>query len=116
MSADPGPFPERRELTLEDRRKIENIEADIDELTDRQDALTRQQADLAQRFAEAFPGGDHVGHCRYHTLMIEEIEERKRLRMALTEKVAGATLLALIFFVLTAIGYYVLFVINRGHW
>lgn len=44
------------------------------------------QEDLEKRFAEAFPGGDHVGHCRYHTLMIEDIADRKRLIAAIKEK------------------------------
>lgn len=42
--------------------------------------------DMERRFAEAFPGGDHVGHCRYHTLMIEDIDARKKLRQAVMEK------------------------------
>jgi hypothetical protein len=57
---------------------------------ERLDTLERWKDDMERRFAEAFPGGDHVGHCRYHTLMIEEIEGRKRLRQAVMEKtVAG---------------------------
>lgn len=50
------------------------------------DAVNRRVDALEQRFAEAFPGGDHVGHCRYHTLMIEDINSRKRLRQAVMEK------------------------------
>lgn len=42
--------------------------------------------DVDRRFAEAFPGGDHVGHCRYHRLMIEHTEEVRRLRQAILEK------------------------------
>jgi hypothetical protein len=53
---------------------------------DRLEALERWRADMDQRFAEAFPGGDHVGHCRYHDLMIDEIEERRKLRRAVQEK------------------------------
>lgn len=53
-------------------------------------ALERWQADMEKRFAGAFPGGDHVGHCRYHQLMIEHIEENRRLRRAVVEKtIAG---------------------------
>jgi hypothetical protein len=45
---------------------------------------------LERRFAEAFPGGDHVGHCRYHQLMIEGIDAKKRLREAIMQKtIAG---------------------------
>ncbi len=57
---------------------------------ERLDSLERWRDDLEQRFAEAFPGGDHVGHCRYHKLMIDDIEARKRLRQAVMEKtIAG---------------------------
>lgn len=34
----------------------------------------------------AFPSGDVEGHRRYHELMIEQIEERRRLRRAISEK------------------------------
>lgn len=50
------------------------------------DAVNRRVDDLERRFAEAFPGGDHVGHCRYHALMIEDIDGRKKLRQAVIEK------------------------------
>lgn len=53
---------------------------------ERLDSLERWRADMERRFAEAFPGGDHVGHCRYHTLMIEDIDAKKRLRQAIVEK------------------------------
>ena len=57
---------------------------------ERLEALERWRDDMDKRFAEAFPGGDHVGHCRYHMLMIEDIDARKRLRQAVMEKtVAG---------------------------
>lgn len=53
---------------------------------ERLDSLERWRDELEKRFAEAFPGGDHVGHCRYHTLMIEDIDARKKLRQAVMEK------------------------------
>lgn len=57
---------------------------------ERLDSLERWRDDLEKRFAEAFPGGDHVGHCRYHKLMIDDIEAKKRLRQAVMEKtIAG---------------------------
>lgn len=48
--------------------------------------LEGQHDTLERKFLEAFPGGDHVGHCRYHILMIEHLEERRRLRIAIQEK------------------------------
>lgn len=58
------------------------------------------QKDIERRFAEAFPGGDHVGHCRYHELMIEHTEEVRRLRRAIIEKTASG----LVWGVLVALG------------
>lgn len=58
------------------------------------------QSDIEKRFAEAFPGGDHIGHCRYHQLMIEDIEERRRLRRAILEK----TLTSLIWGTILGVG------------
>lgn len=52
--------------------------------------------DMERRFAEAFPGGDHVGHCRYHRLMIEDIESRKKLRQAILEKTLSGLLWSVI--------------------
>lgn len=68
---------------------------------ERLDSLERSRDDMDRRFADAFPGGDHVGHCRYHTLMIEEIESRKKLRQALTEK----TLTGLVWAGLVGLGF-----------
>jgi hypothetical protein len=67
---------------------------------ERLDSLERWREDLERRFAEAFPGGDHMGHCRYHTLMIEDIDARKRLRQAVLEK----TISALVWGFIVAIG------------
>lgn len=64
--------------------------ADLPDVEERVGSLERWQSDIERRFAEAFPGGDHIGHCRYHTLMIEEIEAKKKLRQAVMEKtIAG---------------------------
>lgn len=67
---------------------------------ERIDELERWRTDMDKRFADAFPGGDHVGHCRYHTLMIEEIEAKKRLRAAILEK----TISGLVWGAVVAIG------------
>ena len=70
---------------------------------ERLDSLERRHDDLEKRFAEAFPGGDHVGHCRYHEIMIEQIEERRRLRRAVMEKsIAGLVWGGIIFLALAA--------------
>lgn len=56
-------------------------------LTDeRLDSLERRMDDVEKWQKDAVPNGDHVGHCRYHQLMIEGIESRKRLHTAVLEK------------------------------
>jgi hypothetical protein len=63
-------------------------------------ALERLHIDLEKRFAAAFPGGDHIGHCRYHDLMIEDIATRKRLHEAIMQK----TMAGLVWAVVIVIG------------
>lgn len=55
----------------------------------RVDSLERFQQDIERRFAEAFPGADYLGHCRYHDLMIEQIDARKKLTRAIAERTIG---------------------------
>lgn len=62
--------------------------------------------EMEKRFADAFPGGDHVGHCRYHQLMIDDIDAKKRLRQAVMEKtIAGLVWAAIIGLGLAVWGY-----------
>lgn len=63
---------------------------------DRLEELERWRSDMEKRFADAFPGGDHVGHCRYHDLMIEDIDSRKRLRQAVMEKTVSGLVWAFV--------------------
>lgn len=83
-------------------------EARAETMTDeRLDSLERWREDMEKRFADAFPGGDHVGHCRYHRLMIEDIEARRKLRQAVMEKsVAGLVWAGLVFLGLAAWTYF----------
>lgn len=97
------PRPRTPDLSVQ----IENLQSDVDELTDGHDKLAREQASLSARFAEAFPGGDHVGHCRYHQLMIENIEAKKRLTQAVTEKTIGGLIFSAIVGVLYACWLYI---------
>ena len=61
---------------------IEEIRAALVEMRDRFDQV---DARLTQ-FMTAFPADDIEGHRRYHELIIEEIEERRKLRRAIQEK------------------------------
>lgn len=53
---------------------------------ERLDSLERWRDEMEAKWKLAFPGGDHVAHCGYHDLMIEEIRDRKRLINAIKEK------------------------------
>ena len=46
--------------------------------------------DRVDNLEKAFPNGDADGHRRYHELMIDDIESRKRLRQAIQEKTISA--------------------------
>ena len=82
---------------MESRAGLRTEEARDQAMADeRLDSLERWRDDLEKRFAEAFPGGDHVGHCRYHTLMIEDIDSRKRLRHAVMEKTISGLVWAIV--------------------
>lgn len=74
-------------------------------MTSRDEAMTDERIESLERrmdvvektLTEAFPQGDHVGHRRYHELMIEQIEERRRLRRAVLEKsIAGLVWAAIV--------------------
>lgn len=78
------------------------------------DAVNRRIDDLDRRFSEAFPAGDHIGHYRYHALMIEQIEERRRLRRAVLEKSIAGLAWAVMLFIGLAVWNYVLSLIRRG--
>lgn len=67
----------------------------LDSLEHRMDKVEKWQTD-------AVPAGDHVGHCRYHQLMIEGIEGRKRLRQAIIEKTIPGLILAFLGFLALA--------------
>lgn len=53
---------------------------------ERLDSLENWRDQIDRKFSEAFPASDHIGHCRYHQLMIDDIEARRGLRKAVMEK------------------------------
>lgn len=57
--------------------------------------------------ADAFPAGDTEGHRRYHQTMIEMLEERRRLRVAIQEKTVSGMVWVLILFLGLAIWEYI---------
>lgn len=85
-------------------------EATIEDL----DAVNRRVDDLERRFVESFPGGDHVGHCRYHALMIEDLAERKKLRQAVMEKTVAGLVWAIMLGLGLACWKYILTLFGRG--
>ena len=61
---------------------VTHIKESVDRMADDIRSLKVSHEELNR----AFPEGDLEGHRRYHQLIIEEIEWRKRLRQALIEK------------------------------
>ncbi len=54
----------------------------------------------------AFPNGDTEGHRRYHDLKIQELEEKRRLRIAIREKTIAGLVWAVIVGIGTAMWHY----------
>lgn len=74
------------DLTSEDGRRLAEA---MRTFADGQDALrdeVRTLTGAVDTVAKGFPGGDAEGHRRYHELLIEELEERRKLRRAIQEK------------------------------
>lgn len=55
----------------------------------------------------AFPGGDVEGHRRYHEMLIEGLEEKRKLRRAIQEKTISGLLWSVIVFMGVALWTYV---------
>jgi len=95
-------------------RSVEAIDERLDSLERSGEEHKRWKADMERRFAEAFPGGDHVGHCRYHDLMIEDIAAKKRLRQAVMEKTIAGLVWALIVGAAIAGWHYFVDIVRKG--
>lgn len=63
--------------------------------------ITTVETDM-RALKSAFPAGDTDGHRRYHELIIEEIDAKKRLRHAIIEKTIPGILWAALVWVLFA--------------
>lgn len=75
----------------------------LEAIENRVDAVEEKQAD----FASAFPNYDVEGHRRYHQIMIEKIEETRRLRVAILEKTISGLVWAGLVFVGLAAWHYI---------
>ena len=58
----------------------------VEKLEDRLEAHSAVSKTNHEAVMAAFPNGDVEGHARYHKLMIEGIEEKRKLRVAIQEK------------------------------
>lgn len=57
--------------------------------------MNKAEADIIQ-LKSAFPNGDIAGHCRYHEIQMERLEETRRLRVAIQEKTISGLIWATI--------------------
>lgn len=79
-------------------------------MTDKLDLHDIQLASHSERLSDlatAFPNTDTEGHRRYHQTMIEILEERRRLRVAVQEKTISGLLWAVLVFLGLAAWQYV---------
>lgn len=84
-------------------------------LTDeRLDSLERRMDGVERWQKDAVPNGDHVGHSRYHTLMIEQFEERRKMRRAIQEKTIAGLVWGFLVFVGLAAWAYIKSQIGKG--
>ena len=82
--------------------------------------MTRAEARIANvegkvdQILSAFPAGDMAGHCRAHQALIDDVEARKRLRQAITEKTISGLIWAGIVGVATAVWHELVKQLGRG--
>lgn len=76
--------------------------------------LENRTDQIEEQFKAAFPNEDHISHCRYHQLMIEEIEGRKRLRQAVLEKSVISLVWALVLVVGAAMWTYLIALVKAA--
>lgn len=76
-----------------DKRQMEGDSTPYERIED----LERWRDEIEARWKATFPNGDHLGHCSYHLLMIEDIRDRKALIKAVKEKTIGALVWAAMF-------------------
>lgn len=67
-----------------------------------------------EKLFRAFPEGDTEGHRRYHEIMIEKVEETRRLRVAVQEKTISGLIWAALVFSGLALWHYLLSIIKMG--
>jgi predicted phage tail protein len=65
---------------------VEEFAPNITQRVDDHDEALKDLREEVNGFKAAFPGGDMDGHCRYHEMIREEFEERRKLRRAIQEK------------------------------
>lgn len=72
---------------------------------EQQEELLEAMEDMStriERLVAAFPEGDIEGHRRYHQTMIELLQERRRLRIAIQEKTISAIIWAVLVYLALA--------------
>lgn len=78
-------------------------------ILDRLDAVEDKQSTMDSKLTDlvaAFPAGDTDGHRRYHQTMMDMLEERRRLRVAIQEKtISGLVWACIVFFGVSAAKY-----------
>ena len=66
--------------------EIANSQKEIVDMMNNFEKRHQKHEAAIEKLFRAFPDGDTEGHRRYHELMIENISEKRRLRVAIQEK------------------------------
>lgn len=77
-----------------------SLELGISKLREDHNGLREDHNELRHQFEKAFPAGDYEGHCRYHQIMIDLLDERRKLRKTIQEK----TIIGLVWLAIASVG------------
>lgn len=82
-------------------------------MDDLHDRMTKVEVRV-EALEAAFPGGDLPGHCRAHQALIDDVENRKKLRQAIAEKTISGLVWSAILGIAYALWYELLRILGRG--
>lgn len=86
------------EEQISDKAVVHVLQQIDDHATQTNERLESMDTKL-DKLVEAFPNSDFEGHRRYHQTMIETLNEKRRLRIAIQEKTISGLIWAVIVFV-----------------
>lgn len=89
-------------------KALQNDNKTIFQTLDKHDDRHRDAEIQIQKLGSAFPASDVEGHRRYHEYLIQNLEERRKMRIVIAEKSISALVWVLIAFLGAAVWKYFL--------